>query len=156
MRVSAPTEVPAELAACQARHNGVRGRAWIAALPQVAEGFLDRWDLRRDGPSQHGMTALVLPVARADGTPAALKLQPVDEENIGEALGQRTWIGNGRRVVLRGLGPVLGVVLPSFAAAVRVMSSRPRDPLIRSLPRLRRGVGGERALGVARPRATSH
>lgn len=60
----------------------------------IAE-FLDRWDLRPDGAALRGMVAVVLPVIRADGVPAALKVQPVDEETKGEPLALRTWDGAG-------------------------------------------------------------
>lgn len=91
MSASAPIGVPAT----HHKHNGASGRAWIAALPALAAEFLDRWALRRDGTAAHGAVALVLPAFRADGTPAALKLQPVDEESAGEPLGLRTWNGDG-------------------------------------------------------------
>ena len=80
--------IPSELAACHERHSG---RAWIGALPGLAASMLERWDLTWDhsvdGPPRHGMVALVLPVRRPDGSPAALKLQPVDDESAGEPLG---------------------------------------------------------------------
>ncbi|MEV6201731.1 aminoglycoside phosphotransferase family protein [Streptomyces sp. NPDC051771] len=87
--------VPAELAASQAQYNGEAGRAFVAALPGRAEEFLGRWGLRLDGPSLHGVASLVLPVERADGTPAALKLQLLDEETAGEAAALRAWAGDG-------------------------------------------------------------
>src|SRR6266508_1566863 len=77
--------VPPGLATSQVRYRGEAGRAWIAGLPDFAAGYLDRWRLRLDGPPRHGVVALVLPVRMADGTPAVLKLQPVDEEHVGEA-----------------------------------------------------------------------
>ncbi len=43
----------------------------------------------------HGMCALVLPVERADGTPAVLKLQDVDSETAGEPVALRVWGGDG-------------------------------------------------------------
>ncbi|MEU2507865.1 aminoglycoside phosphotransferase family protein [Streptomyces sp. NPDC007863] len=87
--------VPAELAESQAQYNGEAGRAFVAALPGRAEEFLGRWGLRLDGPSLHGVASLVLPVERADGTPAALKLQLLDEETAGEAAALRAWAGDG-------------------------------------------------------------
>ncbi len=66
-----------------------------ADLAQRAETFLRTWDLRRDGPPMSGRCALVLPVRRADGTPAVLKLQDVDDETVGEPLALRTWNGDG-------------------------------------------------------------
>jgi streptomycin 6-kinase len=60
--------------------NGPSALRWVTALPRLAAEVLDRWALRPDGPARHGMAGLVLPVVRADGAPAALKLQePRDE-----------------------------------------------------------------------------
>lgn len=89
-------EVPDGLAAAQEKYNGEAGRAFVAGLPDLAEGFLDRWGLRLDGPPMHGVSALVLPVVRrADGTPAVLKLQILDEESEGEPIALRVWSGDG-------------------------------------------------------------
>jgi streptomycin 6-kinase len=87
--------VPEELAASHARYFGAAGRAWITALPGLAAGYLDRWDLRPDGPPRHGAVALVLPVVRSDGVPGVLKLQPIDEETVGESAALRAWQGRG-------------------------------------------------------------
>ncbi|MBV7696779.1 aminoglycoside phosphotransferase family protein [Streptomyces sp. TRM70350] len=88
-------EIPEGLAASQALYNGEEGRAFIAGLPRLVDGFLDRWELRIDGPSMYGVCALVLPVVRADGTRAALKLQPLDDESEGEPVALRVWDGDG-------------------------------------------------------------
>ncbi|MFD3519301.1 aminoglycoside phosphotransferase family protein [Streptomyces sp. NPDC058653] len=88
-------EIPAELVRTQSTLLGAPGRAFIAALPGRAADFLKRWELRRTGPAMHGMCALVLPVERADGTPAVLKLQSLDEETAGEPLALRAWDGDG-------------------------------------------------------------
>ncbi|MFD3942888.1 aminoglycoside phosphotransferase family protein [Streptomyces sp. NPDC058579] len=89
-------EIPAELAASQAKYNGEAGRAFVAALPGRAREFLDRWGLRVTGPSMYGVASLVLPVTRsADGTRAALKMQLLDEESAGEAEALRIWDGAG-------------------------------------------------------------
>ncbi|MFC5719824.1 aminoglycoside phosphotransferase family protein [Streptomyces gamaensis] len=92
--------VPAELARFHDTFDGEAGRAWIAALPDLAHAFLDRWGLRQDGPPAHGMVALVLPVRRVDGSPAALKLQPVTDESVGEPAALRAWDGDGAVVLL--------------------------------------------------------
>ncbi|MFE1404819.1 aminoglycoside phosphotransferase family protein [Streptomyces sp. NPDC058770] len=85
-------DIPDALIATQSKYNGETGRAFIAALPGRAAEFLERWGLRPDGAALHGMCALVLPVVReADGRPAALKLQPVDEETVGEPVALRVW-----------------------------------------------------------------
>ncbi|MFB4194649.1 aminoglycoside phosphotransferase family protein [Streptomyces carpaticus] len=94
--MSAPIEVPAGLAASYAAYHGARGATWIAGLPRLAATLLERWDLRPDGPAAHGVCALVLPVVRTtDGTPAALKLQMVDEETAGEPRALAAWDGDG-------------------------------------------------------------
>ncbi|MFJ8012569.1 aminoglycoside phosphotransferase family protein [Streptomyces sp. NPDC096339] len=61
----------------------------------LAERFLDRWRLRCTGPGMRGMTALVLPVERADGSPAVLKVLVPDEETAGEPVALRAWDGDG-------------------------------------------------------------
>ncbi|MFF9076685.1 aminoglycoside phosphotransferase family protein [Streptomyces sp. NPDC014872] len=85
-------DIPDALRATQSKYNGETGRAFLAALPGRAAEFLERWGLRPDGAALHGMCALVLPVIReADGRPAALKLQQVDEETAGEPVALRVW-----------------------------------------------------------------
>ncbi|MFJ5718481.1 aminoglycoside phosphotransferase family protein [Streptomyces sp. NPDC093149] len=85
-------DIPDGLIDTQSKYNGAAGRAFLAALPGRAAEFLERWGLRRDGEAFHGVCALVLPVVRvADGRPAALKLQPVDEETVGEPVALRVW-----------------------------------------------------------------
>ncbi|MFI2203686.1 aminoglycoside phosphotransferase family protein [Streptomyces sp. NPDC020192] len=103
-------DIPAELAEAQATYNGAEGRAFIASLPELVAHFLDRWRLRLDGPSMNGVSALVLPVVRADGTRAALKLQLPDEENAGEPVALRIWDGDGA-VRLLDHDPATGTLL---------------------------------------------
>ena len=88
-------DIPQELIAHHVRFGGEAGRAFVAALPDRAARFLDRWELRPDGPSMYGRCALVLPVLRTEGTRAVLKLQDVDEETVGEPLALRAWDGEG-------------------------------------------------------------
>lgn len=88
-------DVPPTLVAFHRKHFGDDGLPWIAALPDLAAHWLRRWDLRLDGPPAHGMVSLILPVTRADGTRAALKLQPMNEENAGEPIALRAWDGDG-------------------------------------------------------------
>ncbi|MFH9471123.1 aminoglycoside phosphotransferase family protein [Streptomyces clavifer] len=85
-------EIPEGLVASQSEFNGAAGRSFIAGLPGLAGRFLEEWGLRRDGPVLYGMCALVLPVVRvSDGRRAALKLQAVDEETVGEPIALRVW-----------------------------------------------------------------
>ncbi|CAL9532650.1 aminoglycoside phosphotransferase family protein [Streptomyces sp. enrichment culture] len=103
-------DIPAELAEAQEMYNGAAGKAFIAALPDLAADFLDRWGLRLDGPSMNGVSALVLPVVRADGVRAVLKLQLLDEESEGEPVALRAWDGDGA-VRLLDHDPATGTML---------------------------------------------
>ncbi|MFH8368169.1 aminoglycoside phosphotransferase family protein [Streptomyces sp. NPDC018031] len=94
MTTSHPIDVPDAFAASYGAGDD-RARAWVAGLPRLGGDFLDRWDLRPDGPAAHGMASLVLPVLRADGAPAVLKLQQPREETAGVAAGLRAWRGEG-------------------------------------------------------------
>jgi len=93
--VGPPIEVPDALISSHRKYLGETGRAWIDALPDLAAGLLDRWQLRPDGAPTCGSWALVLPVVRADGAPAVLKLQPVTDHTVGEPDALRAWKGNG-------------------------------------------------------------
>ncbi|SFJ84769.1 streptomycin 6-kinase [Streptosporangium canum] len=121
MNTSIPIDVPDAFAASYGKNNA-SGRAWIAALPGLAADFLDRWTLRPEGHTWHGMASLVLPVTRADGTSAVLKLQQVSEDSIGAALGLRAWNGNGV-VRLLDHDPDTGTMLLERLDAARPLSS---------------------------------
>ncbi|MFB7031226.1 MULTISPECIES: aminoglycoside phosphotransferase family protein [unclassified Streptomyces] len=115
--------VPEELARSQAKYNGEAGRAFVAGLPRAAGEFLDRWGLRITGPSMYGMASLVLPVERrADGVPAALKMQILDEETEGEPVGLRVWDGAGA-VRLLDHDPATGTMLLERLDEARPLSS---------------------------------
>ncbi|MGW0511163.1 aminoglycoside phosphotransferase family protein [Streptomyces olivaceoviridis] len=103
-------DIPGELARTQEAYNGAAGRAFIAALPDLAADFLRRWRLTLDGPSMNGVSALVLPVVRADGLRAVLKLQLTDEESVGEPVALRVWDGDGA-VRLLDHDPATGIML---------------------------------------------
>ncbi|MFJ9952972.1 aminoglycoside phosphotransferase family protein [Kitasatospora sp. NPDC091207] len=90
-----PIKVPEALDASLADCLGEAGRRWSARLPALAAELMERWGLRPAGAAAHGVVGLVVPVLRADGTPGALKLQPVDEETVGEPMALRAWGGRG-------------------------------------------------------------
>jgi streptomycin 6-kinase len=72
----------------------------------------------------HGVSALVLPVLRADGTPAVLKLQLLDEESEGEPVALRAWDGDGA-VRLLDHDPATGTMLLERLDAGRMLSALP-------------------------------
>ncbi|MFI2777890.1 aminoglycoside phosphotransferase family protein [Streptomyces sp. ALB3] len=93
-------EVPDDLVVSLGAHGGAAGRVFAAGLPGLAGRFLEEWGLRLDGAAMSGVCALVLPVVRvADGRRAALKLQMVDEETVGEPVALRVWGAAGAGVV---------------------------------------------------------
>jgi streptomycin 6-kinase len=122
----APPEIPAELVKSHATYFGEAGPAWIAALPQLAATTMDGWGLRHDGPSSCGAIALVLPVVQADGSPAMLKLQPIDEETVGEPVALRAWGGDGAVRLLRH-DARSGTMLLERLDAARTLAAVPDD-----------------------------
>ncbi|MFF1909279.1 aminoglycoside phosphotransferase family protein [Kitasatospora sp. NPDC058218] len=130
----ASIQVPDALTASLVDCLGETGRGWAARLPALAAELMERWRLRPAGPPAHGVLGLVLPVLRADGTPGALKLQPVDEETVGEPMALRAWGGRGA-VRLLAHDPATGSMLlerldpdrsllavPDDLAALRVLA----------------------------------
>ncbi|MEV4107831.1 aminoglycoside phosphotransferase family protein [Nonomuraea sp. NPDC049695] len=119
-------KVPAALTESHVKYDGEAGRAWSAGLPALGERYLEEWGLRLDGEPRHGVVSLVLPVVREDGTKAALKLQPVNDENATEVHGLRTWAGDGS-VRLLDSDPDTGTLLLERLEADRSLSSVPDD-----------------------------
>ncbi|MDA3627614.1 hydroxyurea phosphotransferase [Saccharopolyspora sp. WRP15-2] len=123
--------VPAEYAAT---HREVFGEGrWLTDLPALAQRQLAAWDLRVEGAPRHGMVALVLPVRRADGSAAVLKLQPVTSDTVSEPVGLRAWDGAGAvrlldhdpdsgSMLLERLGPAALSSVDDDDAAVRVIA----------------------------------
>ncbi|WP_304454960.1 aminoglycoside phosphotransferase family protein [Nocardiopsis sp. YSL2] len=90
--------------------TGFFGPEWARDLPALAARQCDRWGLRPSGAVAHGMVALVVPVERADGSTAVLKLQPVDDETAGEPIALAAWAGDGA-VGLLDHDPATGAML---------------------------------------------
>ncbi|MFD7893959.1 aminoglycoside phosphotransferase family protein [Streptomyces sp. NPDC059743] len=150
-RIVGVIDIPVELAETQSRFLGEAGRAFIAALPGRAADFLERWELRRTGPSMYGMCALVLPVECADGTAAVLKLQHLDDESAGEPVALRAWDGDGAVRLLRYDGTTGTLLLERLRA--RDLSGVPSREAVRILAELlarltsARAPAGLRSLG---------
>jgi streptomycin 6-kinase len=102
--------IPESLRRDLPRIFGQRGRDWLDALPAATYGLAERWRLGL-GPAYGGGThALVLAVTRADGSPAALKVPVVDDENYAEADALLAYDGDGAVRLLdydRGSGALL-------------------------------------------------
>jgi streptomycin 6-kinase len=118
--------VPAELAELHEKYSGEVGRLWIAGLPALAAVYLERWRLQIDGQVASGAVALIIPVARQDGSGAVLKLQPVDDETSGEPAALRAWAGRGA-VQLLEHDPRSGAMLLERLDASRDLSTMEDD-----------------------------
>lgn len=118
--------VPEELAASHRKYFGEAGVAWIAGLPGMAEDCLSRWECTPDGTAWYGAVAWVLPVRTNTGEPAVLKLQPVDDETVGEPTALRTWDGHGAVRLLRD-DPATGAMLLERCDPDRSLDRVPDD-----------------------------
>ncbi|MFJ7423083.1 aminoglycoside phosphotransferase family protein [Streptomyces uncialis] len=121
-------EVPPSLAASYAGNFGAPGTAWIAGLPALAAGLMDRWELERDGPPGAGEASLVLPVLRGDGSRAVLKLQMAREESAAALVGLRAWNGAGM-VRLLDHDPASSAMLLERLDGVRSLASVEDDDI---------------------------
>jgi streptomycin 6-kinase len=74
--------------------HGPSGAAWLDRLPTLLAELMDRWDLRVDGAVRHGVTAVVVPTVRRDGSPAAVKVTWPHAEARHEHLALRAWDGH--------------------------------------------------------------
>lgn len=75
------------------------GRAWLAQLPEQYARYMQRWDLTLDLPAGTrpwtGHAGVVIPVTRATGEPAVLKLTLPHPEAEPEADALEIWDGHG-------------------------------------------------------------
>jgi streptomycin 6-kinase len=88
-------QVPEGLVARIVAREGEAGRRWAAGLPDLVRAYLSAWDLRPDGPTLHGYSALIVPVRDPDGEPAMLKLGWPDGDTKAEPIALETWAGRG-------------------------------------------------------------
>jgi streptomycin 6-kinase len=87
--------VPAKFARLTTHREGAAGRAWLADLPDLVSASLDRWSCAPDGAVTHGQVGLVLPVRRADGTSAVLKVSFPHPGNVDAPAALAAWAGRG-------------------------------------------------------------
>jgi streptomycin 6-kinase len=102
--------VPEGFAAATRTREGAAGAQWIAALPALVDRVLTSWELTVDGGVLHGYVALVVPVRRADGQAAMLKVSWIDEETRDEARALARW-GGAAAVTLLESAPEHGALL---------------------------------------------
>ncbi|MFE7720579.1 aminoglycoside phosphotransferase family protein [Nocardia rhizosphaerihabitans] len=88
-------DIPEAFAHETVTREGEPGRAWITALPDLADELLQRWSCTPDGPVMHGNVGVVLPVRHRDLPPAVIKISFPHPGNVFEPDAFVTWNGQG-------------------------------------------------------------
>ncbi|RDI23102.1 aminoglycoside phosphotransferase family protein [Lentzea flaviverrucosa] len=88
-------EVPAKFVQATAHREGEPGLRWIESLPVVVGELLDRWSCHVTGPATHGFVAVIVPVRRADGSDAVIKVSWPHPGNVAEPFALAAWAGRG-------------------------------------------------------------
>ncbi|MEU0870939.1 aminoglycoside phosphotransferase family protein [Nocardia brasiliensis] len=143
------TVVPESFATRLAGQEGAPARAWLDALPDLAARYADRWQLTFDGPSMHGYGGLVLPVRRADGAAAVLKLNYLTPETRDEPVALAAWGGDGA-VLLLDSAAADGVLLLERLTADRSLETEPIDDAVRITAELMRRLAVPAPQGISR------
>ncbi|GAA5022610.1 hypothetical protein GCM10025734_79030 [Kitasatospora paranensis] len=87
--------IPEVFARDTVAREGQAGREWIAALPGLVDGLLERWDCTPEAPVRHGQVGIVVPVRSAGLPPAVLKVSFPHPGNIHEPTAFAAWGGRG-------------------------------------------------------------
>lgn len=85
----------------QAFSRTAEGRAWLASLPALVQGYEHAWGLRLGAPLGGGSASWVAPATTADGQRAILKVSWPHREAREEATALRFWNGDGAVRLLR-------------------------------------------------------
>jgi streptomycin 6-kinase len=108
---AATITVPRRLDRTVRAWEGAPGADWLAGLPSLVAGYLDRWELTPERVVEPGgQISLVVYVRRADGSPAVLKAGLVNAETALEHAALDHWDGRGA-VRLLAVAPESGVLL---------------------------------------------
>lgn len=86
--------IPEAFARSTVEREGERGAAWLAEVPGVVEGLLERWGCVQDGEVLHGGVGVIVPVLRDAGA-AALKVSFPHPGNDFEPDAFAAWAGRG-------------------------------------------------------------
>ncbi|MFJ9724917.1 aminoglycoside phosphotransferase family protein [Streptomyces sp. NPDC101209] len=87
--------MPKEFARGTIDREGEAGAAWLAALPGIVEELLGRWGCVPDGGVRHGGVGVIVPVRRATGENAVLKVSFPHPGNVHEPDAFVAWGGRG-------------------------------------------------------------
>jgi streptomycin 6-kinase len=87
-------EAPEAFARSTVEREGERGEAWLAELPGIVAGLLERWGCVQDGEVLHGGVGVIVPVLRGAGT-AVIKVSFPHPGNDFEPDAFAAWGGRG-------------------------------------------------------------
>src|SRR5699024_7366176 len=123
--------------------------AWRERLPELVEGFLDRWSLTASAPFlPGGSSAWVAPVRGTDGGELVLKVAWAHDESRDEAAGMAAWQGHGSAHVHRHErdGETAALLLDRVRPGIPLAELRTwpeRDEVVAALARRLRRPPGE-------------
>lgn len=86
---------PASFAEPLVARSGEAARRWLESLPARADGLLHRWSCTAAGPTMHGLTSVVVPVDREDGSRAVLKFRFLPWCSASGPTALHAWNGRG-------------------------------------------------------------
>jgi streptomycin 6-kinase len=109
--------IPPAFRTATTKREGAAGREWLAALPGLVDGLLDRWSCRQDGEVRHGGVGIAVPVARQHRS-AILKVSFPHPGNISE------W---GALAAFEGRGAVRLYDVDADRFAMLLERARPED-----------------------------
>jgi streptomycin 6-kinase len=115
------------------------GRSWIDSIPGSVEACAQAWALRLGRPYPDSCVSLVLPVERADGTPAVLKVQFPHRECEHEAVALWAWDGEGTVRLLAHDSPRHALLLERCTPGTHLRELRTSTPTTCSVPSGSRG-----------------
>ena len=120
------------------------GRKWLDRLPGLVAGCLADWALEAGEPFEYAYASLAMPVTRADGTDAVLKVQFPHRESDHEADALGLWGGDGAVRLLARDDERGALLLERCVPGTQLSTEAPEralDVLIGLLPRLWKPVG---------------
>jgi streptomycin 6-kinase len=144
--------VPGEFVERTVIRAGEAGRTWIDRLPSIVASYLERWALTPDGPVMHGFMGIVLPVGRASGEPAMLKVSWQEGDVNWEARALAAWNGHGAIRLLEHDEPD-GVLLVERLDPARSARELPGVDAARVLGRVSRRLAVPAPTGMRRVEA---
>ncbi|GCB48080.1 aminoglycoside phosphotransferase family protein [Streptomyces sp. NL15-2K] len=89
--------VPETFVRTTVEREGETGAAWLAELPGIVDGLLERWECVPDGEVMHGGVGVIVPVRRrSEGAePAVMKVSFPHPGNVHEPDAFMAWRGRG-------------------------------------------------------------